>query len=129
MSHDRPDITEILTTVKEFARGVAEKSEGKERYDALCAAFLVEVVSRELATVACQDKEQTERLTEITGQSAELEDLYGQFCRGVRGGRFDAQWDEVFNFALQQVVDKVAVTNPDYLQPDHRPATGSRGPV
>lgn len=120
MSHDRPDIPEILVTLKEFTRGVADKTQGSERYDALCAGFLVDVVKRELACVEAQDKSQAQRLTAITGQSGEIEQLYEAFCHSVRGGRLDQQWDQVFDFALQQVIDKVAVTKPDYLLPEHQ---------
>ena len=80
MSHDRPDITEILATLKEFASGVASRTQGSERYDALCAAFLLDVVKREMECVADQNAGQSQRLTEITGQSGELEELYAAFC-------------------------------------------------
>ena len=49
MSQDSPSIEEILITLKEFADDVAARSEGAERYDALCAGFLAEVVRRESA--------------------------------------------------------------------------------
>lgn len=49
---DRPDIPEILKTVAEFLGGVADRASGSERYNALCAVFLLQVVERELATGA-----------------------------------------------------------------------------
>ena len=119
MTQDRPDIQEILTTVAEFARGVAARSEGGERYDALCAAFLVEVAKRELNAGDNPERRQRAQLNALTGTPPGT-DLYAAFCARVRTGGLDADWERAFAFALMQVIDKVAVTNPDYLEPSHR---------
>lgn len=120
MTQDRPDILEILATVAEFARGVASNSEGGERYDALCAAFLLEVARRELIKGDAPALRQRGRLAALTGVPALAGNPYANFCKLVRAGRLDSEWTQVFDFALAQVIDKVAVTNPDYLAPMHR---------
>ncbi len=120
MTQDRPDIAEILRTVAEFARGVAARSAGSERYDALCAAFLVEVVGRELAAGAAPAQRQQTALRELLGVPPDPQRPYGEFCRRVRCGALDHDWERAFAFALDQVIDKVRVTNPGYLEPDHR---------
>ncbi|MGK2913125.1 MAG: DUF6285 domain-containing protein [Porticoccaceae bacterium] len=110
---------DILGTVAEFARGVAARSEGGERYDALCAAFLLDVVRRELIAGDGPERRQREQLGTLTGTPAGGH-LYADFCARVRSGSLDADWEKAFDFALAQVIDKVAVTNPDYLEPMHR---------
>ncbi len=127
LSQDSPTIEEILVTVKEFAEGVASRSAGAERYDALCAAFLLGVVQRELRLGTQQDEEQIAALNKLvargeSGGSSErsITDLYKGFCEGVRGGRYDDKWASAFDFALRQVIDKVLVTNADHLQTKHR---------
>lgn len=119
MTQDRPDLQEILTTVAEFARGVAARSEGGERYDALCAAFLMEVAKRELTVGDLAERRQRKQLNALTGMPPGT-DLYADFCTRARAGELDADWEQAFAFALAQVIDKVAVTNPEYLEPLHR---------
>ncbi|MBV1932839.1 MAG: hypothetical protein KUG71_14115 [Porticoccaceae bacterium] len=138
MSQDNPDIQEILTTVKEFAEGVAGRSSGAERYDALCAAFLMGVVQRELNLGGQQDDDQLAALrgllsaqseqgapadpglTEVQLTEGALPKLYQVFSKNVREGRYDNDWQTAFDFAFKQVVDKVRVTNPNHLEVEHR---------
>jgi hypothetical protein len=130
MTQDRPDIAEILRTLGEFARGVAARSAGRERYDALCAAFLADLVGRELAAGEVPARRQRAALRELLGAEPDPERPYAAFCRRARAGELDDRWPQAFAFALRQVIDKVRVTNPDYLEPDHRApdsACGGRG--
>jgi len=120
LSQDKPDIKEILVTVKELLEGIANKSKGSERYDALCGAFLLSVVDRELDFGARQDESQSGELQQLLGREGSLSDLYQQFCQQVRGGELDEQWPAAFDFAFKQVIDKVSVTNPKYLAEMHQ---------
>ena len=120
MSQDNPDIQEILTTVREFAEGVAARTQGAERYDALCAAFLLGVVQRELQLGEAQDSAQLPRLQALLGSDGDLKHLYREFGARVRRGDFDQNWRQAFDFAFGQVVDKVRVTNPNHLEIEHR---------
>ena len=120
MSQDQPNIAEILDTVKEFAQGVAERSSGAERYDALCAAFLMGVVQRELVLGEGQDVRQRIELGELTGQQGNLTELYRVFSNSVRDGDYDDKWDSALEFTFNQVIDKVRVTNPNHLEAEHR---------
>lgn len=120
MTQDRPDIAEILRTVREFAQGVAARTSGSERYDALCAAFLLEVVGRELAAGDGPARRQAEQLRELLGGKPDPRQPYRDFCQRVRAGELDEHWSRAFDFALRQVIDKVQVSNSDYLEPDHR---------
>jgi len=121
LSQDKPDIKEILVTVKQLLESMANKSQGSERYDALCGAFLLSVVDRELDFGARQDESQSGELKALLGGEGSLSDLYQQFCQRVRKGEMDEQWPAAFDFAFKQVVDKVSVTNPNYLAAMHRP--------
>lgn len=122
LTQDRPDIPEILKTVAEFINGVAGRSSGGERYNALCAAFLLKVVERELAASTLAAQSQMRELARLTGAEPSVTEPYAAFCASARAGKLDAQWDAVVAFALRQVIDKVRVTNPDYLEPMHREA-------
>ncbi|MFZ5653393.1 MAG: DUF6285 domain-containing protein [Pseudomonadota bacterium] len=129
MTQDRPDIAEILRTVREFAQGVAARTCGRERYDALCAAFLLEVAGRELAAGDGPARHQVAQLRELLGAEPDPERPYAAFCRRARAGELDDRWPQAFAFALRQVIDKVRITNPDYLEPDHRaPDSACGGP-
>tara|TARA_R110002111_G_scaffold137697_1_gene203467 strand:+ start:276 stop:644 length:369 start_codon:yes stop_codon:yes gene_type:complete len=120
LSQDKPDIKEILVTVKQLLESIANRSKGGERYDALCGAFLIGVVDRELECDRHQDERQRRELQVLLGRKASISDLYQQFCQQVRHGELDDQWPAAFDFALQQVIDKVSVTKPDYLAAVHR---------
>lgn len=120
MSQDQPDIDEILTTVRDFAESVARRSSGAERYDALCAAFLMGVVQRELHLGGQQDARQLAQLQDLISSDGDLKELYQTFRRKVRAGDYDESWQQAFDLALEQVIDKVRVTNPDHLEARHR---------
>ncbi len=120
MSQDKPDIKEILVTVKQLLESIANKSKGGDRYDALCGAFLLGVVDRELDFGERQDESQRVELQVLLARKGSLSDLYQQFCQQVRRGELDEQWPATFDFAFKQVIDKVSVTNPDYLAAMHR---------
>ncbi|MBI2783388.1 MAG: hypothetical protein HYX64_04815 [Gammaproteobacteria bacterium] len=122
LTQDRPDIPEILKTVAEFINGVAGRSSGSERYNALCAVFLLKVIERELAADTLAAQSQMRELARLTGAEPSETEPYAAFCASARAGKLDAQWDAVMAFALRQVIDKVRVTNPDYLEPMHREA-------
>lgn len=122
LTQDGPDIPEILKTVAEFINGVAGRSSGSERYNALCAVFLLKVVERELAAGTVAAQRQIRELARLTGEEPSMTEPYAAFCASARAGKLDAQWDDVMAFALRQVIDKVRITNPDYLEPMHREA-------
>lgn len=120
MTQDRPDLPEIFRTLGEFARGVAARTSGAERYEALCALFLLEVAARELAAGDAPVRRQAVRLRELLDGEPDERQPYRDFCRRVRNGDFDQDWERAFTFALEQVIDKVQVTNPDCLASEHR---------
>ena len=122
LTQDGPDIPEILKTVAEFINGVAGRSSGSERYNALCAVFLLKVVERELGAGTLAAQRQIRELARLTGEEPSVTEPYAAFCASARAGKLDAQWDDVMAFALRQVIDKVRITNPDYLEPMHREA-------
>lgn len=120
MNQDQPDIQEILRSVIAYTEDVADRSKGSERYDALCAAYLLGAVARELTLGPEQSRAQHAKLSALTNASGSLADLYAVFCRNTRSGGYDKKWNEAFEFALQQTIDKVAVSNPQHLDAIHR---------
>lgn len=122
LTQDRPDIPEILKTVAEFIGDIADRSSGSERYNALCGVFLLKLVERELAADTLAAQSQMRELARLTGAAPSETEPYAAFCAAARAGDLDAQWDAVMAFALRQVIDKVRVTNPDYLEAMHQEA-------
>lgn len=120
MSQDQPDIPEIIKTVKEFIDDMLGKVDNADRYNALCASHLLGVAQRELEFGRQQYEEQLERLANFTGEHGSLDTLIGKLCKGIRAGRYDDRWDETFELILQDVIARVKVSRPDYLDDMHR---------
>ena len=129
MSRDGPDVVEIVRTVDEFVAGLMERLEGGERYDALCARYLLKVAERELDAGAQIDRVEQRRLEAFLGEHGALEEMYGKLATSIRAGAFDSRWDEVFEVVLGHVINKVAVSRPAQLEGEHAVnATGTDGP-
>jgi hypothetical protein len=129
MSRDEPDVVEIIRTVDEFVAGLMERLEGGERYDALCARYLLKVAERELDAGAQMDRVEQRRLEVFLGEHGALEEMTGKLARSIRAGAFDSRWDEVFEVVLGHVINKVAVSRPAQLEGDPAAnAAGTGGP-
>lgn len=120
MLQDQPDVPEILRTVREFVTSVLDKLDDQERYHALCANYLLNIVEREFALGREIDDAAAAQLRAFLGVEAPLPELSTRLCAAIRGGECDARWDEAVALVLDQVVAKVKVTKPEYLDPRHR---------
>jgi hypothetical protein len=120
MGQDQPDIPEIIKTVKEFIDDMLDKVDKAERYNALCASHLLGVAQRELELGTQQCEEQRRRLANFTGEHGSLDTLIEMLCKGIRAGRYDDRWNEAFDLILQDLIDRVKVSRPDYLDDVHR---------
>jgi hypothetical protein len=120
MLQDQPDIPEILKSVREFITGVLDKLDDQDRYHALCANYLLNIVEREAALGRRIDEEAEATLRAFLGVDAPLPELSRRLCAAIRDGECDARWDEAVALVMDQVVAKVKVTKPDYLDPMHR---------
>ncbi|HMM75285.1 MAG TPA: DUF6285 domain-containing protein [Gammaproteobacteria bacterium] len=120
MSQDLPTLPDLLHTVREFVDEIAPQLDGRDRYHALCASYLLGIVQRELALGPRIDAEERSMLAHFIGMDSDLEHGYATLARAIRSGSLDERWDSLMTLLLRHVVNKVRVTKPDHLHPMHR---------
>lgn len=120
MSQDLPTLPDLLRSVREFIDDITPQLDGRDRYHALCAAYLLDLAQREIALGPQLDAAEKAMLAHFIGMETDLAHGYATLARAIRGGSLDARWDELMTLLLQHVVDKVRVTKPDHLHPMHR---------
>lgn len=125
MAHDGPELIEILRTVREFVDDITPRLDGLDRYHALCARFLLEVAGRELATWAPRETGGDARLRALVGAPPErpMGEVLAELCAAIRAGRFDDDLDTLRETLMDHVIEKVRVSKPEALAPEHRPAS------
>ena len=122
MSQDRPSINDILLTVQKFLDDTGPKLEGEAKYHAQVSSYLLGICERELRLAGDFDRKEAAELTAFLGKSASLPDMTAEFCRNIRAGEYDGEWDKVLDLVLGQTIDKVKVVRPGHLAPMHRDA-------
>jgi hypothetical protein len=116
-----PSATDLLGAVREFLEGdVVTASEGRLRFHARVAANVVAMVARELTLGPGQAAAHAERLSRLG-----VEDD-AALARGIRNGELDDRLVEVTASVRADVVDKLRVANPHYMD-DDRPGASARG--
>lgn len=120
MSHqDPPSLDDLLVTVREFVNEIAPQLAGRDRYHALCAAFLLDIARRELAQGA-DDSDERAMLARYLGPDAAGATGIVALAEAIRGGGLDDRFDELLDDLTDHVVRQVRVTRPDALDPMHR---------
>lgn len=119
MSQDPPSIDDLLVTVREFVDEIAPQLAGRDRYHALCASFLVEIVRRELGA-GDDDREERVMLERYLGPTEAGTAGLAKLAQAIRGGGLDDSFDELLNDLTDHVVRQVRVTRPEVLHPMHR---------
>ncbi len=127
MSRNAPDADEIIRTVDEFVARIADRTDGNERYDALCARYLLAVLQRELAGGAQIDRTEHKRLEVFLGETGATDDLVRKLAVAIRSGACDARWEEVSALVFAHVVDNVSMSRPDQLGAGDGGAEGAEG--
>ena len=103
--HDRPTIAEMVEAVREWIASDAEPN----RFHARVAANMLAIVERELAMGEEHARVHRERLDRLgVGDDAEL-------AAAIRSGALDDRAAEVRDLVWASVRDKLAVSNPAYL--------------
>ena len=121
MAHDQPDVPDLIETVRELVDGLTSKLSGQERYHALCAVYLLEIVARELAEWHHGETADDRRLRALANlPDAPLDALAGRLSADIRAGKFDQQMEELLEALTEHVTAKVRVSRPSYLDPEHR---------
>ena len=121
MSHDAPDLAEILRTVREFIDDVTPRLEGMDRYHALCSQHLLDIALREIDTWVPQISPGDRILHDLIEAPADAptNEVIANLCAAIRGGRFDDDLDSLRRALMIHVVEKVRVTKPQALSPIH----------
>lgn len=119
MSQDPPSLDELLVTVREFVDEVAPQLAGRDRYHALCASFLIEVVRRELEAGG-NDSAERAMLGRYLGPTEAGAGGLAKLAQAIRGGGLDARFDELLDDLTDHVVRQVRVTRPEVLDAMHR---------
>lgn len=119
MSQDPPSIDELLVTVREFVDEIAPQLAGRDRYHALCASFLVEIIRRELAA-GSDDGAERAMLGRYLGSPASGSAGLAQLAAAIRGGGLDDRFDALLDDLTAHVVSQVRVTRPEVLESMHR---------
>ncbi|HCU89834.1 MAG TPA: hypothetical protein DGR97_07820 [Gammaproteobacteria bacterium] len=120
MSRDWPAVDEIIRTVEEFLGAIANQLDGRDRYDALCARYLLNVARRELSEGAEIDERELNMLEAFLEESGSLKELQGKLGQSIRAGTYDEKWQQVFDLVMTHVTNNVMVSRPDKLESEHR---------
>lgn len=113
--HDVPSARELLEAVREWMeRDVLAATTGRVQFHTRVAINVLAMVERELSLGVEQSRAHVERLRRLgVSNDAEL-------AEAVRNGRLDDRLDEVVESVRADVIAKLAVANPNYLDPRHR---------
>ena len=125
MSRNWPAVDEIMTTVDEFLGAIVNRLDGRDRYDALCARYLLDVARRELSGGAEIDARELNMLEAFLEESGSLKELQTRLGQSIRAGAYDEKWQQVFDLVLTHVINNVMVSRPDKLESQHRSIAGS----
>jgi len=114
MIQDRPAVDDLLRTVRQFLESLGPRLSGEAVFHARVAVYLLQICERELAATGGVSFEAA-RLAAVLGREGPLGEQCRVLCAGIRAGDFDDRWEEAFDLALRQVVDKVRIVRPEWL--------------
>jgi Domain of unknown function (DUF6285) len=119
---DHPPAHALLEQLAAWLAGdLRERLPREERFEALVAANVAAIVSREIgpdAPSAADERERMERLLSLAGDPAPSGDdvraLQRRVAAAIRSGRLDGHRDAVARTLRESVRDKLAVARPGY---------------
>ncbi len=117
MAQDRPTAQELIEAVREFIeRDVMAALDGQQAFHARVAANVLAMVERELAMGPASDAAELARLEALLGRAGTLAALNAELARQIRDGALDLRHSEVLEHLRRTSRDKLAITNPRYMQ-------------
>jgi hypothetical protein len=120
--HDVPSAMDLLAAVREFLEGdVVPATEGRVKFHARVAANVLAMVVRELALGPAQAAAHAEGLSRLGV------DDDSALARAIRSGALDDRLDEVTALVRADVVDKLRVANPGYMDGNGDPGGSGTG--
>ena len=120
MTQDAPNVDELLLTVREFVQEITPQLDGRDRYHAQCAVYLLDILRRELGADAGDETVEQAMLARYLDDGAAGATGLAALAAEIRSGRLDARLDELQVDLIRQVAGKVRITRPDQLHPMHR---------
>lgn len=117
---ERPTAAELVEAVREFLeRDVAERLEGRDAFQVRIAINALGIVERELTNGPALDAAEHARLAALLDRDGDLETLRRAAAASIRAGDLDSKRAELLAMLRDTTAERLAVTNPRYLGPDH----------
>lgn len=117
MPQDRPDLEELLETVREF---LEERSlpalDGDLAFQTRVCINMLRIVLRELREGPAMDAAEAARLRDLLGMEGSPEELNRRLAEAVRDGSLDANPEAVKDHLRKSVEDKLRIVNPGYME-------------
>ncbi len=120
MSQYRPDVPNLLATVRAFLEQLAPRVDADTKFQCQVAAHVVGICERQLALGERFEAEEVQRYAALLGAGGTLDELTARLCDAIRSGRLDDRWDEVVQAVLAQTIRDVQIVRPSHLEPEHR---------
>lgn len=118
---DRPDLSEILRTAREYVARVAPSlADASDRHEGRIVAYLLDMAGRELATGAERMAAHRSALAALLGEDAAIPELRARLAARLRAGDLDDRLDEVAEVMLELTADQVRIVRPSHLDPRPR---------
>lgn len=113
--HDVPSARQLVESVREWMeRDVLAATTGRVQFHTRVAINVLAMVERELELGTQQSRDHDERLRSLgVGSVHEL-------AEAIRNGDLDQRLADVVDAVRADVIAKLAVANPNYLDPRHR---------
>lgn len=102
MRHYRPSTPDLVRVVSDFLEQIGPRLESGDRYQSLVCRHILGMVERELTG---------EPLTDIDEAA---------LAAAIRAGARDGDWDATFAAVLDRTIERLKITKPDHLAPEHR---------
>ena len=114
-SSEMPRLDELLISVRDFLReDVMAATSGRTNFLARVAGNSLDIVLRDLELGGEARAQECQRLRELLGSQADLEELRWQLVHALRDGSMDLDNDELQHHLRQTVVNQVAIDQPRY---------------
>ena len=118
MAQDRPTAAELLTTIADFLREEAtpalDRTEPRLGFQMRVAVNSLAILEREVRLGPTADAREHERLVELLGREAPLEELNRELARQLRSGERDETDTALMAHLDATIADKIAIANPKW---------------
>ena len=112
---DRPTLSELVESVRLYLEGTAlPHLTGHAAFHGKVAVNVLGIVQRELAQGPRNDAAERERLSELLGESGDLQTLNRRLCQRIREGAIDLESPALRDHLRRTAIEKLGIDNPKY---------------